>query len=66
MVELLAKSGDPDQTPHSAASDLGLHCLSPFRTLQSTMGNRLIFRFLFTGTCLLQKHLRCNIIKGTF
>ena len=27
MVELLAKSGDPDQTPHSAASDLGLHCL---------------------------------------
>ena len=22
-----ANSGDPDQTPHSAASDLGLHCL---------------------------------------
>ena len=20
-------SGDPDQTPHSVASDLGLHCL---------------------------------------
>ena len=28
MVELLANSGDPDQTPHSAASDLCLHCLS--------------------------------------
>ena len=27
MVELPANSGDPDQTPHSAASDLGLHCL---------------------------------------
>ena len=23
-----ANSGDPDQTPHSVASDLGLHCLS--------------------------------------
>ena len=29
MVELFANSGDPDQTPRSAASDLGLHCL-PF------------------------------------
>ena len=25
---MLVSSGDPDQTPHSAASDLGLHCLS--------------------------------------
>ena len=24
---LCANSGDPDQTPHSAASDLDLHCL---------------------------------------
>ena len=23
----LANSGDPDQTPHDAASDVGLHCL---------------------------------------
>ena len=29
MVELFANSGDPFQTLHSAASDLGLHCL-PF------------------------------------
>ena len=28
MVELFANSGDPDQTPHSVASDLGLHCLA--------------------------------------
>ena len=27
MVEVFANSGDPDQTLHSAASDLGLHCL---------------------------------------
>ena len=29
MAKLFANSGDPDQTPRSAASDLGLHCL-PF------------------------------------
>ena len=28
MVELFAYSGGPDQTPHSAESDLGLHCFS--------------------------------------
>ena len=33
MVVLLANSGDPDQTPHFAASDLGLHCL-PVTLLQ--------------------------------
>ena len=27
MVEPTANSGDPDQTPRFAASDLGLHCL---------------------------------------
>ena len=27
MVELFANSGDPDEMPYSAASDLGLHCL---------------------------------------
>ena len=32
MVELFANSGDPDQTPHSAAPDLGLDCL-PFTLL---------------------------------
>ena len=31
MAKLCANSGDPDQTPQNAASDLGLHCLSlPF------------------------------------
>ena len=27
MAILFANSGDPDQTPHSAVSDLGLHCV---------------------------------------
>ena len=27
MVIVFANSGDPDQTPRFAASDLGLHCL---------------------------------------
>ena len=27
MSKLFANSGDPDQTPRSVASDLGLHCL---------------------------------------
>ena len=27
MVELFANKGDPDQTPRSVASDLGLDCL---------------------------------------
>ena len=27
LVELYANSEEPDQMPHSAASDLGLHCL---------------------------------------
>ena len=33
MVELFANSGDPDQMPHSTASDMGLHCL-PFTLLE--------------------------------
>ena len=39
MVELFENSGDPIQTPHSAVSDLGLHCLqiNPFKGLQTTM-----------------------------
>ena len=50
MTKLFANSGDPDQTPRSAASDLGLHCLPitlsgsalfasyPFTGLPTTMG----------------------------
>ena len=40
MVELFANSADPDQMQHSAASDLGLHCLpvTLLQGLQTTMG----------------------------
>ena len=39
MAKLFANRGDPDQMLHSAASDLGLHCLDnyPVRGLQTTM-----------------------------
>ena len=33
MAKLFANSGDPDQMPRSAASDLGVHCL-PFTLLR--------------------------------
>ena len=36
---LIANSGDPDQTPHPAASDLGLHCLPyPTKERKAYMG----------------------------
>ena len=40
MAKLFANSGDPDQTLHSAVSDLGLHCLPelPFYGSPTTMG----------------------------
>ena len=37
MVELFANSGDPDQMLHSAASDLGLHCLPVTRLVVSSL-----------------------------
>ena len=43
MVELNANSGDPDQTLHSATSDLGLYCLpiTLLGGLQTTLFNGL-------------------------
>ena len=41
MAKLCANSENPDQTPRSAASDLGMHYLPasyPFRGLPTTMG----------------------------
>ena len=37
MVDIFANSEDPDQTPRSAAFDLGLHCL-PVTRFQSSRG----------------------------
>ena len=41
MAKLFANSGDPDQMPHSVASDLGLHCLPStlFRDLTRVIQN---------------------------
>ena len=43
MVELFANSGDPDQMPCSAVSDLGLYCLPvyPFGVSSLQWVNRL-------------------------
>ena len=51
MFELFANSGDPDQTPHNVASDLGLHCLSVTRLGVSSLSwfNR---RYLLQSTIL--------------
>ena len=50
MAKLFANSGDPDQTPHSAASDLGLHCLPStllrVSQLQWVKGKNLLWRIL--------------------
>ena len=45
MVELFANSEDPDQTPRSAASDLGLHSLPVTRLGVSSLQwvNRLCY-----------------------
>ena len=40
MAKLFANSGDPDQTMHSAVSDLGLHCL-PITLLRHLRVSRL-------------------------
>ena len=40
MAKLFANSGDPDQMPHTVASDLGLHCL-PITLLRAPDYNRL-------------------------
>ena len=44
MAKLFGKSGYPDQTPHSAASDLGLHCLpvNLFRVSRLKWVNKLV------------------------
>ena len=50
MIQLFANSGDSDQMPHSAASNLSLHCLpiTPLRVsrlqrVNNSTSNRLIF-----------------------
>ena len=60
MVELFVNSGDPDQTPHSAASDLGLHCL-PVTSLGSSVFNGLI---LTVHACLSSLPSTCILFSA--
>ena len=46
MARLFANSGDPDQTPHSVASDLDLHSLPV--TLLGVSRLQWVNRFLYT------------------
>ena len=57
MAELFANSGDHDQTPRSAASDLGsaLFASYPFRGLKTTMG------YLYISTSSARFHLRLQL-----
>ena len=60
MVELFANSEDPDQMPHSVASDLGLHCLPNtllgVSRLQWVNAAQIIYTLLF-GYNILGFHL---------
>ena len=48
MAEVFANSEDPDQTPHSAASDLGLHfCQLPFQGSPNYNGSMRLFGLKF-------------------
>ena len=49
MAKLFVKSGDPDQTPRSAASDLGMHCFAkyPFTGLPTTMDKKISEQLLY-------------------
>ena len=49
MGKLFANSGDPDQTPRSEASDLGLHCL-PSTLLWITRLQRVNSLFIISAT----------------
>ena len=63
ISKLFANSGDPDQTPRSAASDLGLHCLRftflRVSRLQWVNGHRFIPKY----TCVVFRNsLYANIL----
>ena len=57
MAKQFANSGDPDQTLHSAASDLRLHCL------QNTPLQVSRLQWVIIHTCNVLKF--CNYLKDT-
>ena len=65
MAKLFANSGDPDQMPHSAASDLGLHCL-PSTLLRVSDYNGLMVNLLNTTTALHASYYNLHILYTIF
>ena len=59
MAKLFVNCGDPDQTPHSAASDLGLHCL-PITLSGISRLKWINFIYLFIYFYF---YFRCNDVK---
>ena len=59
MNILYANSGDPDQTSHFAASDLGLHCLRmPHKKDAGLFGLKSVFTFIPAyNSCIIKCHL---------
>ena len=51
MAKLFANSGDPDQTLHSVASDLGLHCLPNTVLGVSRLHTDIFFLLLHENIC---------------
>ena len=66
MVELLANSRDPDQMLHSAAYDLGLHCLpvtrlgvSSLQWVIAAFWNNISSAELFSTPLIFIMHYHC-------
>ena len=50
MAKIFANSNDPDQTPCSAASDLGLHCLpTTLLGVSQLQGDKEVLVYVFSG-----------------
>ena len=62
MSDLDANSVDPDQTPHSAVSDLGLYCLQ-MPILRDARLKWVKFKGNSRQTLFLHKSVYCNIIE---
>ena len=61
MAEIFANREDPDQMPHSAASDLGLHCLPitflGVSRLQWVKLNQIMVQMVINDICMFRNSL---------
>ena len=63
MPVLNANSVDPDQTPRSAASDLGLHCLPMSLLLDARLK---LVKMIYLTYCRLNRLLQHYILEVQF